>query len=53
MDDAEQKKWLDSLPECADCGHPIQTETGFYINGEFLCEDCIEAYRVNIGDYIE
>jgi hypothetical protein len=23
--DAEQQKWMDYLPESADCGHPIQT----------------------------
>ena len=51
--DAEQERRLARLPECADCGHPIQDETAFYINGEWICEGCMEAYRMNIGDYTE
>lgn len=43
--DAEQQRELDRLPECADCGHPIQDETAFYINGEWICEDCMDSYR--------
>lgn len=51
--DAEQCRLMDQLPECADCGHPIQDETAFYINGEFICENCMESYRVNVEDYIK
>lgn len=47
--DADQQRKLDRLPECADCGNPIQDETAFYIDGEWICEDCIEAYRRDVG----
>ena len=43
--EAEQEKKLERLPVCADCDNPIQDETAFYINGEWICADCIEAYR--------
>lgn len=51
--EAAQEAKLERLPKCADCGNPIQDETAFYINGEWICEECMEAYRVNTGDYIE
>lgn len=46
--DAEQQRELERLPECADCGHEIQDESAFYINGEWICEDCMEAYRQEV-----
>ena len=51
--DAHQHDELEKLPECADCGNPIQDESAFYINGEWICEDCMEAYRMEVIDYIE
>lgn len=41
----EQQKIIDRLPECADCENPIQDETAYYINGEWICESCMDAYR--------
>ena len=49
----KQDKQLEELPRCADCDKPIQTEKAYYINGDFICEHCIEAYHVNVEDYIE
>ena len=46
--DAEQQRNLDRLPECADCGNPIQDETAFYINCEWICEDCMDFYRRDV-----
>lgn len=51
--DAEQEAWLDRRPECADCGHHIQDEQAFYINGEWICQDCMSVYLVEVGDYME
>jgi formylmethanofuran dehydrogenase subunit E len=51
--DAERERQLAKLPHCADCDEPIQDETAYYINGEWICEDCMSAYLVNVGDYIE
>lgn len=50
--DAEQQAKLDKLPECSDCEHPIQG-TYYYINGECICEDCIEDYKRNTEDLFD
>ena len=46
--DAEQQKKLKELPICEDCGEHIQDESAFYINGDWICEDCIDAYRRDV-----
>jgi formylmethanofuran dehydrogenase subunit E len=51
--DAQQQNELKKLPVCADCDNPIQDESAFYINGEWICEDCMEAYRMEVDDYLE
>ena len=43
--DADQSKRLARLPACADCDEPIQDEFAYYINGEWICENCMDAYR--------
>lgn len=51
----ERKKeaWLSRRPECADCGHNIQDERAYYINGVFVCQDCMSSYLVDVEDYME
>ena len=46
--DREQADVYERLPECADCGERIMDETAYYIGGEWICEDCIEAYRRDV-----
>ena len=42
----EEERRLSMLPVCAFCGHPIQDETLFDINGELYHENCaIEEFR--------
>jgi len=43
--DAEQNKWLEQRPVCVDCGEHIQDEEAYYINGEWICETCMDSYR--------
>jgi formylmethanofuran dehydrogenase subunit E len=43
--DAEQNKQLENLPVCADCDNPIQDDSAYYINGEWICEDCMDSYK--------
>lgn len=43
--DREQAERLKRLPVCVDCGEPIQDETAFFINEEWVCERCINIYR--------
>lgn len=46
--DAEQEKQLEQLPRCADCDHYIQQETAVYINGEYICDQCLDSYRTEV-----
>lgn len=43
--DREQHRHLAGLPECIECGEPIQDDQAYYINGEWVCEACVETYR--------
>lgn len=43
--DAEQDRWLQERPVCADCGEHIQDEFAYYINGEWICEECMDSYK--------
>ena len=50
--DREQTEWLEKRPECADCGHPVQDDFYYLINGEVICQDCLESnYRREIEDF--
>ena len=49
--DYEQESWLEKLPKCDECGQPIQDEHCFNINGNYICEECLnERYRVCVDD---
>ena len=48
----EQERWLEQRPMCSCCDNHIQEETAVYINGEWICDDCIATYfRKMIEDY--
>ena len=46
--DTEQNKRLAQRPVCADCDDPIQDEFAYYINGEWICENCMDSYRKEV-----
>lgn len=43
--EADQERQLEQLPVCEDCGEHIQDDTAFYINGEWICHDCMSSYE--------
>jgi len=43
--DADQQKQIGQLPVCADCGQHIQDERAYYINGEWICMNCMSCYE--------
>ena len=51
--EAEAESWLQKRPVCADCDEHIQDEKAYYINGEFICVNCMDAYLVYVEDCIE
>lgn len=43
--DAEQEEELNSLPRCSRCGEPIQQEMAVFLDGEWICDDCLNGAR--------
>ena len=43
--DEEQARKLKRLPRCSQCDQHIQNDYAYYINGEWICDDCINEYR--------
>ncbi len=49
--EAEQEKLLERLPVCRCCGERIQNKYYFYIEGNILCEDCMnDKYRRSVEE---
>lgn len=42
--DAGLNRRLEQRPVCADCDEPIQDDRAYYINGEWICMDCMDSY---------
>ena len=52
--DAAQQDELNRLPRCSECDEPIQSETCYEINGELICEECLENnHKKWVEDLIE
>jgi transposase-like protein len=43
--DDEMNSRLEQRPVCADCDEHIQDEFAYYINGEWICKDCMSSYE--------
>lgn len=44
--DAEQEEWLRKRPMCDCCGERIQDESYHQINGERICDRCLDGMIV-------
>lgn len=42
-----QERQLDKLPRCSECDEPIQDEYCYCINDEYICEECMQQYKVS------
>jgi formylmethanofuran dehydrogenase subunit E len=40
------------LPVCSECKERIQTEYLYEIDGELICEDCMNDHKKDANDYI-
>ena len=47
---ADREKELERLPRCSECDHPITTDKAYYINGEWICEECMEQYHIYLPE---
>ena len=50
--DAEQEAKLVRLPKCSCCREVIQDEYLYEIDGELICESCMEEFRKPATQYI-
>lgn len=41
----EQEQRISRLPHCDHCHEPIQDEYYFEIDGEIICEECLNDYK--------
>ena len=48
----EEFELIRHLPSCKHCGHPIQTEYMFPFEDGFICWDCVNDLRVEVGDVL-
>lgn len=46
--DANQQRQLDRLPKCTECGEPIQQTDALFIDGGYICDDCLDDMRREI-----
>ena len=51
--DAEQYEELKKLPVCDWCGEHIMSDYFYDINGEYICENCMDDRRRSTDDYLE
>ena len=46
--DAEEARWLASLPQCGICGEPIQDDHYYEIEGKNICPECLDGFRKDV-----
>ena len=52
--DRECQESLEKLPKCDHCGKYITDEFFYDIDGEYVCEECLDKlYKVYTEDYME
>lgn len=51
--EADQERWLESLPVCDECGEHIQSEDLYELDGLLFCENCMEGHRRSVEEYTE
>ena len=52
--EAEERAWLERRPQCDYCGEPITDDECFNINGDLICEECMNAeFKVQVDNYVK
>ena len=52
--DEKQQREMDKLPKCEYCGEPITNDFLYNINGDIICEDCLnDNFRKHVDDYMD
>lgn len=47
----ENDKWLERRPICSICEEHIGDDTAFRVDGEWICEDCMDGMREEMSCY--
>ena len=51
--DADREAELNKLPKCTYCDQAIQEEFAYYINDEWICEECLnDNFRKAVEDHV-
>ena len=51
--DAEQQRKLERLPKCDYCDNPIIEEFYYDLDGDIVCEDCLDRFfKKAVDDYV-
>lgn len=40
------ERWVEGLPTCAICGDPITDDFCYLVDGDYICEECMEECHV-------
>lgn len=40
----KQEEWLKSRPVCCKCGDPIQDEFGYFVDNDWICQECMKDF---------
>ena len=48
LHEEKMQRELEKLPECSDCGEKIQDSEAYYINDEWICENCMDCYKKEV-----
>lgn len=52
--DREMERRLARRPLCSICDNHIQDEEAYLINGEVICQECLDRdFKINVEDYID
>lgn len=50
--EADQSEELEKLPVCSECGEPIQDDFCYQIDGDLICEKCMDRFHVSTDRFI-
>ena len=52
--DNEKERRLAKRPMCSICHKRIQDEEAYLINGEVICQSCLDRdFKINVEDYMD
>jgi formylmethanofuran dehydrogenase subunit E len=49
----ELEEYIERLPICSECGERMVCDWCYEINGELICEDCMDNHRKSVDDFVD